>query len=636
MFKIFGGIFVFTLLGSFARTADDVVISFPRNLELSLPIKKNVLFTVHLSREKADAVDADVLEDANGTQWHMTKLELVRNYGNVEDSAAFIVSKVIKNGVLKTKYVGDFVHDKESYSVFPNTLEQKTNKKETLEEHSVVLEGEEYVVALMKPLPAGINDVELKPPANTVYLNGQKISESGAPGEINRVKRDNHGVTYLEVETLFVVDYSVYKKWMQFNRNNKDETIQMLRHYFAHIAYGVTRGDIHQKYQSIDTTQYRYSVKLVGYYICETPSAASFVEESRLDATRFNIHDALSKFARWNYDRMLSKTLPKYDLAVTFTCYDSGSVLGLAYVGTSCTTSGVGVVRNAGHQDTVLTAAHEMGHILGASHDEERNPCPGRDLYIMSAQYDLYHKNNHHTFSSCSRDFFQNYAYKLDSNRQNCMLSSDTGSKREDLTEHVRILPGTKYSLNVQCQMVFDLSVTSCIPEGPSNCGNLFCSDPNRGGSCMDSARKVLPGTPCGNKMWCLNGKCVSNSIKPDPIDSQATTRRPNANPPSQPPKSTCTQDVHVQWCSTALKDEASRKAYCQNYMLECCKTCAPYVSGPNGNTNQPSQPPKSSCTQDLQAQWCSTALYDEYTKKTYCTDYKEVCCKTCAPYIRG
>ncbi|ESO11199.1 hypothetical protein HELRODRAFT_183440 [Helobdella robusta] len=519
LLRNFCGILFFTLFGSFARTADDVVISFPSSLQLSLPIKNNAKYTVHLSREQVDAIDANVFEDLHGTQWHMNKLELVRNYGNL---ASFIVAKVIENGVLKTTYVGDFVHDNESYSMFPNTLEHRLDRKETLEEHPVVLNGVEYVVALRKPLPTSMNDIVLKPPTNTVYMNGPKLSNSEADEDLNRAKRHNNDVTELVAEGT----RRLLSKWLHM----------------------------------------------------------------RLDI--FCLLESVSK----------SKT--------------------------------------------------NVSNSLGSPHDEEEgNTCPARYRYIMTARYNSFGRNNHHTFSSCSREYFQNYAHKLDSIGQNCMLKSRTNSNNEDLMKHVNVLPRTKYSLDIQCQMLYGPNVISCLPKGSTNssensCKKFYCDLRNDG--CTAARSNVLPGTPCGDKMWCLNERCVSNSIKPDFKENETTRKPDNSAPDSQLPKNWCIQDMYAQLCVNILKDEKSRKEKCNEFLYDCCKTCAPYVSGtdsratsgrpdtsvPNKNTNPPWQAPKEACTQDKHAQWCNESLKTENTRKAYCKDYINSCCKTCAPYV--
>ncbi|ESO04316.1 hypothetical protein HELRODRAFT_172676 [Helobdella robusta] len=209
--KFLSVIFIALLFGSNVESDDSkVVISFPTTLDLSLPVKNNGKYTVHLTRQKSDGVDgADVVEDADGTQWHMNKLELVKIYENTKESAVFTVAKIIENGILKTKYVGDFVYGRDSYSMFPNTAGHKMNKEET----SVLLDGVEYVIAIMKSIPPEFNgsDRELKPPKNTVFLNGHDLSSVQTSG-INRAKRYSGGVVDLVVEALFILDYSIFRE----------------------------------------------------------------------------------------------------------------------------------------------------------------------------------------------------------------------------------------------------------------------------------------------------------------------------------------------------------------------------------------------------------------------------------------
>lgn len=52
--------------------------------------------------------------------------------------------------------------------------------------------------------------------------------------------------------------------------------------------------------------------------------------------------------------------------------------------------------------------AHEIGHSLGALHDEDDNPCLKKDHYIMSPSLDFPDMANMQLFSSCSIQYFKN------------------------------------------------------------------------------------------------------------------------------------------------------------------------------------------------------------------------------------
>ncbi|EEC09918.1 metalloprotease, putative [Ixodes scapularis] len=92
---------------------------------------------------------------------------------------------------------------------------------------------------------------------------------------------------------------------------------------------------------------------------------------------------------------------------------ESEGILGYAYVGGACRSSKVGMVEDEANMFTgTHTFVHEVGHLLGMSHDGDGPPesvtdspgasyCNASDGYIMAPSY---HVNSTHIFSVCSAD----------------------------------------------------------------------------------------------------------------------------------------------------------------------------------------------------------------------------------------
>ncbi|XP_075831993.1 A disintegrin and metalloproteinase with thrombospondin motifs 12 isoform X2 [Microtus pennsylvanicus] len=154
-----------------------------------------------------------------------------------------------------------------------------------------------------------------------------------------------------------------------------------------------------------------------------------------------------------------------------------------------------------------FTIAHELGHSFGIQHDGKENDCEpvGRHPYIMSQQ--IQYDPTPLTWSKCSKDYITRF---LDRGRGFCL---DDVPKKKGLKSNV-IAPGVIYDVHHQCQLQYGPNATFC-QEVENVCQTLWCSVK---GFCRSKLDAAADGTRCGEKKWCIAGKCITVGKKPESI----------------------------------------------------------------------------------------------------------------------
>ncbi|XP_049623629.1 A disintegrin and metalloproteinase with thrombospondin motifs 12 isoform X2 [Suncus etruscus] len=154
-----------------------------------------------------------------------------------------------------------------------------------------------------------------------------------------------------------------------------------------------------------------------------------------------------------------------------------------------------------------FTIAHELGHSFGIHHDGKENDCEpvSRHPYIMSRQ--LQYNPVPMTWSKCSKDYITRF---LDRGLGFCL---DDVPQRKGLKSKV-IAPGVIYDVHHQCQLQYGPNATFC-QEVENVCQTLWCSVK---GFCRSKLDAAADGTRCGEKKWCMAGKCITVGKKPESI----------------------------------------------------------------------------------------------------------------------
>uniref|UniRef100_A0A3Q3W4B7 Peptidase M12B domain-containing protein n=1 Tax=Mola mola TaxID=94237 RepID=A0A3Q3W4B7_MOLML len=260
--------------------------------------------------------------------------------------------------------------------------------------------------------------------------------------------------------------------------------------------------------------------KLYGHASIENPIRLSVVKvtavtdkEKGLEVTK-NAAATLKSFCKWqNQQNPLDDDHQHHhDAAILFTRQDlcghhSCDTLGMADVGTICSPERSCAVIEDDGLHAAFTVAHEIGHLLGLSHDDSKF-CEERfgvnsDKRLMSSILTSIDASK--PWSRCTSatitDFF-------DDGNAECLLDSP----RQPLLGPEE-LPGQSYDAVRQCRLAFGPEYTVC--PGMDVCSRLWCAVIRKGQMvCLTKKLPAVEGTPCGKGRICLQGKCVDKTRK--------------------------------------------------------------------------------------------------------------------------
>nr|XP_010975927.1 A disintegrin and metalloproteinase with thrombospondin motifs 12 isoform X2 [Camelus dromedarius] len=224
----------------------------------------------------------------------------------------------------------------------------------------------------------------------------------------------------------------------------------------------------------------------------------------------------LSSFCKWQKSINPKSDLnpAHHDVAVLLTRKDICAgvnrpceTLGLSHLSGMCQPHRSCNINEDSGLPLAFTIAHELGHSFGIQHDGKENDCEpvGRHQYIMSRQ--LQYNPTPLTWSMCSKEYITRF---LDRGWGFCL---DDIPQKKGLKSKV-IAPGVIYDVHHQCQLQYGPNATFC-QEVENVCQTLWCSVK---GFCRSKLDAAADGTRCGEKKWCMAGKCITVGKKPESI----------------------------------------------------------------------------------------------------------------------
>ncbi len=170
---------------------------------------------------------------------------------------------------------------------------------------------------------------------------------------------------------------------------------------------------------------------------------------------------------------------------------DDDSV-GLAYKGSACRTDGYDVSMSRPFQFAVILAAHEIGHNLGATHDDETTECVDINDHLM---FSVINPTTTQEFSSCSVTDINTrlsqstcFASAIDIDLHVAQVESNQILATVTNTDSARAFPSATLTVNLKNASIA-AAPASCELEDPSK---LICTIPaTYAGDTQDVAVKL-------------------------------------------------------------------------------------------------------------------------------------------------
>ncbi|KAG5834135.1 hypothetical protein ANANG_G00258200 [Anguilla anguilla] len=237
----------------------------------------------------------------------------------------------------------------------------------------------------------------------------------------------------------------------------------------------------------------------------------------------------LESFCRWqqeeyggkgmasDFDPRWRDDLPSVDTAILITRKDfcvhkdePCDTVGIAYLSGMCSEKRKCILAEDNGLNLAFTIAHEMGHNMGVSHDNDHPSCAD-GLHIMSGEWVKGQNLGDVSWSRCSRDDVEKF---LRSKSSSCLLQTDPLSQNSVFL--LSKLPGLSYTADDQCQILFGPTASLCHSMQYVMCSGLWCRVDGEK-DCQTKLDPPMDGTECDTGKWCRAGECVSRALPPEP-----------------------------------------------------------------------------------------------------------------------
>ncbi|XP_043470540.1 disintegrin and metalloproteinase domain-containing protein 7-like [Leptopilina heterotoma] len=406
---------------------------------------------------------------------------------------------VLKNNIMKNVNL-TFYHNRRTRSVIAHTVNE-----EGVSEFNGIIDSDKVIRSLnnVKRFRRDVSSKSLYESKNNSFNNyhvlyKREVSLSNSrntgystnyPYSYDNLKHTLNTPSIVYPEILLYVDKSLF---LHFNRN--------IRKTVAHVLIYWNTVDLY--FRELENPLIRLSI--AGIVVCEDPIQP--MDEFFIGVS------ALDRYSNFMFTQNYFQFPRNYDIAVLLVNPEKPqSYEGIAYIGGICRKdkekiTSSAIIRDDGISFNIQLAVHELGHLLGTNHDDNKSlskqqmeKCTFKKGFLMS-----YHRfgNNQFNFSPCSKE---NISLTLSSKQAKCVQNNPALDRTDD--QMLATFSGQYMSADEQCiSREFERALVS-----PRICQHLECHTQNDTHVLWFAA---LEGTPCDFESVCLMGSCVKVQSK--------------------------------------------------------------------------------------------------------------------------
>ncbi|XP_034971319.1 disintegrin and metalloproteinase domain-containing protein 20-like [Zootoca vivipara] len=310
-----------------------------------------------------------------------------------------------------------------------------------------------------------------------------------------------------------------HEQYVKFNRNITDTALTVF--YVIHTA--------NELYEPLGL-----QISLVGLEI--------WSEKNLINISDGDIGPVLHAFNEWRRDTLLKRL--KNDVAHLFTHNYFGTRLGLSYLHTICNDHLASVVLTSMSLDLNLLSvvfAHELGHILGMTHDSANCKCD-RLFCIMyefakntdkfsNCSYEEYYTNRYKPCLLIPPEPDQIYKFEMCGNKiveegEQCDCGTNTQCESDPCCQpNCMLRPGATCASGLCCARC-QYRATGYTCRGNTSVCDLpeYCSGTSE--RCPDDFY-VQDGAPCSYTGYCYHGRCTTHNEQCKAIFGRGATVAP-------------------------------------------------------------------------------------------------------------